>query len=45
VWLAPNSTVSNRVVIENNSFIGIGSVVLRKVKAGTKVFGNPSKEI
>jgi len=45
VWVAPNSTISNRVIVENNSFIGIGSVVLRKVKEGTRIFGNPAKEI
>lgn len=45
VWIAPNSTISNHVILENNSFIGIGSVVLKKIKERSKVFGNPAKEI
>lgn len=32
-------------IIEDNAFVGIGSVVLRRVKAGRKVFGNPAKTI
>lgn len=31
--------------IEDEAYIGAGSVVLRKVKNGTKVFGNPAKAI
>ncbi len=31
--------------IEDEAYVGAGSVVLRKVKAGKKVFGNPAKEI
>lgn len=45
VWIAPNSSISNRVILENHSFIGIGSVVIKKVKTGTTIFGNPAKEI
>ena len=45
VWLSPKSTILNGIVIESDSFIGIGSVVLRSVKRGTTVFGNPAKVI
>lgn len=45
VWMAPNSSVSNKVLIENDSFVGIGAVVIKNVKEGTKIFGNPAKEI
>ncbi len=31
--------------IEDEAYVGAGSVVLRKVKIGKKVFGNPAKEI
>ena len=31
--------------IGNNATVGIGSVVITNVKAGTKVFGNPAKKI
>ena len=31
--------------VGDDAFIGIGSVVINNVKAGTKVFGNPAKRI
>ena len=45
VWLAPNSTISNKVILNENSFVGIGSVVIKSVKENERVFGNPSKTI
>lgn len=33
------------VIVEESSTVGMGSVVLRKVKSGTTVFGNPAKRI
>ena len=45
VWVAPNSTILNKVVLGNKSFVGIGSVVLKNVKENNRVFGNPAKEI
>lgn len=33
------------VTVEDDAVVGVGSVVLRKVKAGTKVFGNPAKRM
>jgi len=44
-WLSPKSTILNGITIEDDTFIGIGSVVLRSVKKGTTVFGNPAKVI
>ena len=32
-------------VIEKEAYVGVCSVVMRNVKAGTKVLGNPAKEI
>ena len=45
VWVSPNSTILNRVILDNNSKVGIGSVVLRNVSSGSTVVGNPAKEI
>ncbi len=33
------------VIVEDDAFISVGSIVVRKVKAGTKVFGYPAKRI
>lgn len=33
------------VTVEDDAFICVGSIVFRKVKAGTKVFGNPAKRV
>jgi len=32
-------------IVEDNAVVGIGSVVLRKVKQGTTVFGNPARRV
>jgi UDP-3-O-[3-hydroxymyristoyl] glucosamine N-acyltransferase len=45
VWIAPHATIMNKAVLAKGSFIGIGSVVLRKVKAGKMVFGNPAVDV
>lgn len=44
-WLSPNSTVHQKVKIGNNCTIGMGAVVLRKVKDDTTVFGNPAYKV
>ena len=31
--------------VEDDAIVGAGSVVVKKVKAGTKVFGNPAKRV
>jgi UDP-3-O-[3-hydroxymyristoyl] glucosamine N-acyltransferase len=43
VWIAPNATICNKVVLKEGAFIGIGSVVLNKVRVDERVFGNPAK--
>ncbi len=43
-WIAPNVTIVNGIYIGDHVFIGIGSVVIRKINSHTKVFGNPAKE-
>lgn len=45
VWLSPGVTLNNKVICENESVIGIGSVVLNNVASGSKIFGNPARKI
>ncbi len=44
VFIGANAVIAPHGVIEDNSFIGVGSVVLKKVRTGKKVFGNPARE-
>lgn len=39
------SIAAPHAIIEEDAYVGIGSVVLRRVKAGRRVFGNPAREI
>ena len=43
VWIAPNSSLLNRVTIGRGAKIGLGSVVTRDVAPNTLVYGNPAK--
>jgi UDP-3-O-[3-hydroxymyristoyl] glucosamine N-acyltransferase len=45
VWIGPNATLIDYVTIGDGAHIGIGSVVVRPVDAGEKVFGNPARRI
>lgn len=45
VFFGSNATVLPKVQIEDDAVIGAGSVVMRKVKKGTTVFGNPAKAV
>lgn len=45
VFLASNVAIAQDVIIEDDAFLGIGSVVVNTVKAGQKVFGNPARVI
>ena len=44
-WLAPGVVLNNAVNVGDNSYVGIGSVVLKKVKDGRRVFGVPAGNI
>jgi UDP-3-O-[3-hydroxymyristoyl] glucosamine N-acyltransferase len=44
-WIAPSSSILNQKTVSANTVIGIGSVVLKDVKAGDAVFGNPARSI
>lgn len=45
VFFGSRATVLPKVQIEDNAVIGAGSVVIKNVKKGTTVFGNPAKVI
>ena len=44
-FIAVKATVLDRLKIGKNVIIGAGSVVIRNVKEGSSVFGNPAKKI
>ena len=43
VFLASGCHMTPGTKIGDGAYVGIGSVVLRKVKPGVKVYGNPAK--
>lgn len=43
-WIAPNTSIINRVTIGKHSKVGLGSVVTRDVAPYTVVYGSPAKE-
>lgn len=45
VFLGDSAKIAPHVTVGDNAYVGIGSVVVKNVKAGEKVFGNPAREI
>lgn len=45
VWIAPGADILNKTLIEDGAMVGIGSVVVRRVKQGKLVLGNPAKAV
>lgn len=45
VTVHTNAVVSHKVVLEDNSTVAAMSFVIKKVKAGTTVMGNPAKRL
>ena len=45
VFLASGCRMTPSTKIGDGAYVGIGSVVLRRVKPGVKVFGNPAKVV
>lgn len=45
VFLASGCRMVPHSIIGDGAYVGIGSVVLRRIKPGTKVFGNPAKVV
>ncbi len=44
-FIASNAVIAPHAHIEDGAYVGLGSVVLRKVRAGKRVFGNPAREM
>lgn len=44
-WIGPQSTALNGLVIGDRALVGIGSVVIRDVPAGSTVVGNPARPL
>ena len=42
-WIAPNSSVLNKVIVGKGAKVGLGSVVTRNVAPYTVVYGSPAK--
>lgn len=42
-YVAPNVTIREKVHVAHNSFLGMGTVVIRDVDAGSTIIGNPGK--
>ena len=45
VWVAPSSSIRQKLSIEDDSIVGMGSVVVKKVEAGDIVAGVPAKKV
>lgn len=45
VFLGSGVTIIPQIIVESGAVIGAGSVVIKKVAAGSTVFGNPAKKI
>ena len=45
VFIGSNAVFAPHCKIDDGAFVGAGSVVLKRVRAGKKVFGNPAIEI
>lgn len=45
VWVAPSSSIRQKLIIEDNSIIGMGSVVVKNVGENDIVAGVPAKKI
>lgn len=44
-FLGSHASILPGKKVGDDAYVGIGSVVVRNVKAGTKVFGNPAKRV
>jgi len=43
VWVGPNVVVGNGLVVGANSYVSIGSCVIKSIDENVKVFGNPAR--
>ena len=44
-WLGPNCSIMNKIAVGDDSFIGLGAVVLQDVLPGSVMVGNPARLI
>jgi len=44
-WIAPQASVREQIVIGDNAVVGLGSVVVKNVEAGSTVMGVPARRI
>jgi acetyltransferase-like isoleucine patch superfamily enzyme len=45
VWVAPSSSILNKITVADNAVIGLGAVVLKDVAEGEVIIGNPGKPL
>ena len=45
VSIHTGAVINNKVVVEDRAFVGAGSFVVRRVKEGTTVYGNPARKL
>jgi UDP-3-O-[3-hydroxymyristoyl] glucosamine N-acyltransferase len=45
VWVAPSSSILNKINVDDDSVVGMGAVVVKKVNAFETVVGNPAKPL
>jgi UDP-3-O-[3-hydroxymyristoyl] glucosamine N-acyltransferase len=45
VWFAPSASMLNKKIIGNNAVIGLAAVVVKNVKEGEVIVGNPGKPL
>lgn len=45
VWVAPSSSVLNKISVNNNALIGMGAVVVKNVEERQIIVGNPGKPL
>jgi acetyltransferase-like isoleucine patch superfamily enzyme len=43
-WIAPNSSIRQKLTIGDEAIVGIGAVVVRDVEARSTVYGNPARK-
>lgn len=45
VWVAPSSSILNKLTVKSNALIGMGAVVVKNVEENQIVVGNPGKPL
>lgn len=45
VWVGPNASILQKLIVGDNALVGIGAVVTKNVEPNTKVAGNPARKL